>query len=99
MLPLGAEFRRNVVYRITDEGHMALHLAGNAGSSLRSKKTPDEQDTEYRVLDYLAARDPVRGETLRSGTKVSRALLAGMMRKKWITREDVSGAADASRTR
>jgi primosomal protein N' (replication factor Y) len=99
MLPLGAEFRRNVVYRITDEGHLALHLAGNAGSSARSKKTPEEQDTEYRVLDYLAARDPVREETLRNGTKVSRALLTSMTRKKWIAREDVSGAADASRTR
>src|SRR5437763_10268444 len=35
MLPLSAEFRRAVVYRITDAGHMALHLAGNAGSSAR----------------------------------------------------------------
>src|SRR6266496_5294741 len=26
MLPLGAEFRRALVYRITDKGHLALHL-------------------------------------------------------------------------
>ncbi len=42
MLPLNAEFRKSVVYRITDDGHMALHLAGTAGSSARSRKTPKE---------------------------------------------------------
>src|SRR5712691_4914985 len=52
MLPLSAEFRRAVVYRIADAGHMALHLAGTAGSSARSRRTPDDQDAEYRVLDY-----------------------------------------------
>ena len=36
MLPLNAEFRRDVVYMITDEGRLALHLAGEAGSSRRS---------------------------------------------------------------
>src|ERR1700746_3092790 len=36
MLPLNADFRRAVVYRITDQGRMALHLAGNAGSPSRS---------------------------------------------------------------
>src|SRR5713226_381934 len=39
MLPLSAEFRRVVVYRITDEGHLALHLAGGVGSPARSKRT------------------------------------------------------------
>src|SRR5207244_11541867 len=71
MLPLGAEFRREVVYRITDEGHMALHLAGSAGSSARSKRTPEDQDAEYRVLDYLSARDDVLEATLRSATRAS----------------------------
>src|ERR1041385_5230847 len=57
MLPLAAEFRRAVVYRITDEGQMALHLAGSAGSSARSKQTPEDQYAEYRVIEYLSARD------------------------------------------
>ncbi|MCU1270813.1 MAG: priA [Acidobacteriaceae bacterium] len=99
MLPLNAEFRRAVVYRITEEGHTALHLAGSGGSSARSKKTPQEQDTEYRALDYLAMRDEAREETLRSATRISPSLLEGMVRKKWIVREDVSHATDASRTR
>jgi len=99
MLPLNAEFRRAIVYRITEEGHMALHLAGSAGSSARSKKTPQEQDTEYRALDYLALRDEAREQTLRSATRIPPAVLAGMVRKKWIEREDVSHATAASRTR
>jgi primosomal protein N' (replication factor Y) len=54
---------------------------------------------EFRVLDYLANRDePVREPTLRSATSVSRAVLGGMVRKKWLEREDVSGARDAART-
>ena len=28
MLPLGAEFKRAIAYRITEEGQLALHLAG-----------------------------------------------------------------------
>lgn len=99
MLPLGAEFRRAVIYRITDEGQMALHLAGEAGSSARSRKAPEEQYAEYGVLDYLSLRGDAREGTLRSATRVSQALLEGMVRKNWIAREDVSHATDASRTR
>ena len=136
MLPLNAEFKRSIGYRITDEGQMALHLAGMAGSPARSRRTPEEQAAEFRVLDYLAARIPeiesgaiesgpeigfgkgtalavplkpaenraltpealVREETLRSGTRVSKAILSGMVRKKWLVREDLSAARDATRT-
>jgi len=97
MLPLSAEFKRSVAYRITDEGRMALHLAGMSGSPARSKRTPDEQLVEFRVLDYVAERESVREERLRGATRVGKALLAGMVRKKWIAREDVSAARDAAR--
>jgi primosomal protein N' (replication factor Y) len=97
MLPLAAEFKRAVTYRMTDEGRMALHLAGMSGSPARSKRTPDEQLVEFRVLDYLAERESVREERLRGATRVGKALLAGMARKKWIAREDVSAARDAAR--
>jgi primosomal protein N' (replication factor Y) len=40
----------------------------------------------------------VREETLRSATRVSRTILNGMVRKKWLVREDVSAAQDAART-
>ena len=97
MLPLSAEFKRAIAYRITDEGRMALHLAGMSGSPARSKRTPEQQLVEFRVLDYLAEREGVREESLRGATRVAKALLAGMVRKKWIAREDVSAARDAAR--
>src|ERR1700680_1187852 len=33
MLPLNAEFKRSIGYRLTEEGQMALHRAGMSGSS------------------------------------------------------------------
>jgi primosomal protein N' (replication factor Y) len=98
MLPLSAEFKRTITYRITHPGQMALHLAGMSGSPGRSQRTPEEQLVEFRVLDVLAEREGVREESLRGATKVSRVLLNGMVRKKWIVREDVSAARDATRT-
>jgi primosomal protein N' (replication factor Y) len=143
MLPLNAEFKRSIAYRLTEEGQIALYQAGVSGSSARSRRTPEEQAAEFRVLDYLAARisendsapdrelnqnmigsgtdgkgaasaappDPavdlalapedhafVREQTLRSATKVSRTILAGMVRKKWLAREDTSAPQDATRT-
>src|ERR1700733_14246753 len=97
MLPLSAEFKRAIAFRITDEGQMALHLAGVSGSPARSQRTPEQQLIEFRVLDYLAERESVREERLRAATRVSRALLGGMVRKRWIAREDVSAARDATR--
>ncbi len=61
MLPLGAEFKRAIGYRITEEGQLALHLAGMSGSSARSQKTPEDQLAEFRVLDYLAERESDAG--------------------------------------
>ena len=97
MLPLGAEFKRVIAYRITKEGHLALHLAGMAGSSARARNTPEDQLAEFRALEYLA-EDPAPEQTLRTATRISRAVLAGMVRKKWIAREDVSRVRDAART-
>ena len=105
MLPLNAEFKRAIAYRISKEGHLALHMAGTKGSSARSRRTPEEQDAEIRVLDYLAAQEIVPGEavavpeqTLLTSTRASKTILSGMVRKKWILREDVSDVRDASRT-
>jgi primosomal protein N' (replication factor Y) (superfamily II helicase) len=104
MLPLSAEFKRTIGYRITEEGHKALHLAGATGSSARSRRTPEEQDTEFRVLDLLAAHAAedcealVREQKVRSSTGISHSVLSGMVRKKWIAREDLSASQDAART-
>jgi primosomal protein N' (replication factor Y) (superfamily II helicase) len=98
MLPLSAEFKRSIAYSIAEAGQMALHLAGMSGSSARSRKTPEDQLAEFRVLDYLSEREQVAEPSLRSAARVSKAVLAGMVRKKWITREDLSHARDAART-
>jgi primosomal protein N' (replication factor Y) (superfamily II helicase) len=105
MLPLAAEFKRVTACRITAEGRMALHLAGMSGSSARSRRTPEEQSAEFRALDYLAGQESqsaesaaVRETSLRSATGVSKQILNGMVRKKWLLREDVSSVRDASRT-
>ena len=100
MLPLMAEFKRAIGYRITEHGQTALHLAGMSGSSARSQRTPEEQMLEFQVLDYMASSDgdPVREQTLRSATKVPRRILDGMVRKKWLSREDISAPQDAKRT-
>src|SRR6202046_1912648 len=105
MLPLSAEFKRAVAYSITAEGRTALHLAGLLGSSARSRRTPEEQAVEFRVLDHLAAQEiaaaenaQFREESLRSATRVSKIILRGMVRKKWLAREDVSAVRDAART-
>ncbi|HKD04102.1 MAG TPA: primosomal protein N' [Terriglobales bacterium] len=98
MLPLGAEFKRTLTYRIGEAGQMALHMAGMSGSSPRARKSPEEQVTEFRVLDYLSEREAVREQSLRGATRASRSLLNGMVRKKWIVREDASQAQDAART-
>ena len=98
MLPLTAEFKRAVAYSITEKGALVLHQASTTGSAGRSRKTPEEHLREITVLDNLAAREePVREANLRAATQASRDLLAGMVRKQWIAREDLSEAQDARR--
>src|SRR5690349_9347600 len=75
MLPLGAEFKKSVLYRITDDGHLALHLAGTRGSSTRSRKSMEDQYAEFRVLEYLSGRDNAREETLRGASRTARDVI------------------------
>ena len=97
MLPLTAEFKKAIYYRIADAGLAALHSAGTTGSPGRSRRTPEEQDIEIKVLDYLSAREDAREASLRNATGANRNLLAGMVRKNWILREDRSGTRDVAR--
>lgn len=92
MLPVMAEVRRIREYRITELGHEALYKASEVGSSRRTQRTPAEQDVEYAVLNYLSDRESAREGSLRAATGASRALVSGMLRKKWIAWQDVSEA-------
>jgi len=97
MLPLMAEVKRARSVRVTETGRQALHESATIGSSLRSRKTVEEQAGELRVLDYLAGREEVRESTLRSATGATRAILNSLLRKRWIAREDVSAVRTAGR--
>jgi primosomal protein N' (replication factor Y) len=98
MLPLMAEVRRVVLYRITDTGRQVLYQGAEKGSSRRSKLSPGEQNLEYAVLNYLESGEAARVSRLRSSTGASLQLLHGMLRKRWIARETAADARDARRT-
>jgi primosomal protein N' (replication factor Y) len=106
MLPLAAEVRRTVYYRLTDLGRdvLAGSLDGDQGKGIgrprsrRSQKLSSEsQDIERHVLERLASGEPVKVSTLRTATAASLPLLAGMVRKKWIARETAAAERDARR--
>jgi primosomal protein N' (replication factor Y) len=104
MLPLMAEVRRTVYYRITDLGRDVLagshdgdpHTLHRGGKS--SSLSPEEQDMQRRVLDRLAGGEPVKVSTLRTATAATLPVLAAMLRKKWIARETSAVERDARRT-
>ena len=111
MLPLAAEVRRTVYYRITDLGRDVLAATidgepekGNRGKGIgkpRSRRpqklSAEGHDVERRVLERLAAGEPVKVSTLRTATAASLPLLAAMLRKKWIARETAAAERDARR--
>src|SRR6201997_1492905 len=68
MLPLGAEVKRHVVYRIAQAGRRVLYEGAAKGSSRRSRLTAEEQDREYAVLNYLEGGEPAKTSALRSAT-------------------------------
>jgi len=105
MLPLMAEVRRTVYYRITDLGRDLLADSFEraesillSGSKRKGKLSAEEQDLERRVLERLASGEPVKVSTLRTATAATLPVLAGMLRKKWIVRETAAVERDARRT-
>ncbi len=106
MLPLTAEVRRTVYYRIADAGRDALaksHDGSDNGSdkgTTRSRRRQgDSDDAEVKVLERLADGEPVKVSTLRTATAASLPLLAGLVRKRWIARETSAVERDARRDR
>jgi primosomal protein N' (replication factor Y) len=97
MLPLMAEVRRSINYRISDTGRAILFDGAQQGSSRRSRRDPGEQDIEYSVLDYLSDGQPAKSGTLRRATGAKTELLTGMLRKKWLLRETEAAPRDARR--
>ncbi len=99
MLPLAAEVKRQWMYRIGESGRRVLYEGAAKGSSRRSRLTAEEQDREYKVLNYLESGEAAKAGSLRSATGAGRGLLDGMVRKKWLVREAVAEERDAKRVR
>ena len=103
MLPLGAEVRRTVYYRIADAGRDVLaggfdgHPDGATGKRGRGKLSLEDLDVEHKVLARLADGEPLKLSTLRTATAASLPLLAALVRKKWIVRETAAAERDARR--
>ncbi len=100
MLPLMAEVKRTVYYRITDAGRdqlATLHDGDERLAPRRTDKRAASTEVERKVLDRLAGGEPVKVSTLRTATAASLPALAGMLRKKWITRETSAVERDARR--
>ena len=97
MLPLGAEVKRQFVYRIAEAGRKVLYEGAAKGSSRRSRLSAEEQNTEYSVLNYLEGGEAAKLGALRSATGVKKALLEGMVKKKWLVREALAEERDARR--
>jgi primosomal protein N' (replication factor Y) len=104
MMPLAAEVRRIVTYRIAEAGRRVLHesvtlLDGATKAVSRQSKLPaEDRDCEFAALHYLTDGRAARASAVRSATKAGKALLDGMVRKKWITREAYAEERDARRT-
>jgi primosomal protein N' (replication factor Y) len=97
MMPLAAEVKRHFSYRIAEAGRKVLYEGAAKGSSRRSKLSPEEQNREYAVLNYLEGGEAAKMGALRSATGANKGLLEGMVRKKWLVREAVAEERDARR--
>jgi primosomal protein N' (replication factor Y) (superfamily II helicase) len=107
MLPLVAEVRRSVYYRITDLGRDALARTldgeslqpteGRQSKGRQGRLSPEEHDLDRRVLARLADGEPVKVSTLRTATSATLQTLAALVRKKWIARETSAVERDARR--
>jgi primosomal protein N' (replication factor Y) len=98
MMPLAAEVRRQYTYRISEAGRRVLYEGAQKGSSRRSKLSPEDQNIEYTVLNYLEDGKAAKASALRSATQARKALLDTMVRKKWLLREALAEERDARRT-
>ena len=96
MLPLTAEVRRTVSYRITDAGRDVLARSFD-GSENNKRSKAAAPDIEHKVLERLADGEPVKLSTLRTATAATLAHLNAMVRKKWIARENEAAERDARR--
>jgi len=104
MMPLAAEVRRHFIYSIADAGRRVLregetlYGATVKRDSQRSRLSAEDRSRELAVLNYLTEGNAARASAVRSATKANKALLDGMVKKKWLTRKALAEERDARRT-
>ncbi len=102
MLPLMAEVRRTVYFRITDAGRDKLAGSFDGDMRLAAKRraqaAPEQSEIDHKVLLRLADGEAVKLSTLRTATAATMLHLTTMLRKKWIARETSAVERDARRT-
>ena len=77
MLPLVAEFKRSISYRITEAGTKLCIRRARRDRPARSRQDSRGTAGEIRVLDFLAQRDSASEASLRVGTRGSQAVACG----------------------
>ena len=75
-----------------------LYDSAARGASRRSRLPAEDQNREYAVLNYLEDGSAAKASALRAATQANKALLDGMVRKKWLVREALAEERDARRT-
>ncbi len=93
MLPLGAEVRREIVYRLTERGRSALSTPQQ-----RSLEENRADDLNHAVLSFLAESGQARAVTLRTKISATAATLNQLMAKRWIERESTAVAQELRST-
>jgi primosomal protein N' (replication factor Y) len=99
MLPLAAEVRREVVYRITDRGQQKVAAA----SQRKLSETPGEaasatEECDRAALMFLQRNGPTRASTLRSKLSFPASALQAMVANRWVARESTAAPHEIRRT-
>jgi primosomal protein N' (replication factor Y) (superfamily II helicase) len=89
--PSESSFSAESSYSVTSR------ISAKRSAKKRGKLSAEEQDLERRVLERLAAGEPVKVSTLRTATAATLPVLVSLLRKKWIARETAAVERDARR--
>lgn len=93
MLPLHAEVRREIYYRITERGRQTL-----ATPTQRPLEADATEETGYAVLEFLASHGQSRPATLRGKTSATASTLRELVARRWVERESTVVSTDLQRT-
>ena len=92
MLPLTAEIRRSMVFRLTELGERKLYERTHQASLIEQDLEPD-----YQILNLLSERGAAKASQIRLATGACIDDLKSLMRRKWILREVLAQERDARR--